>query len=805
MIDVEAFPVITGNMSALRGHAMMIAVAGTGYIDTGARVHTTWQTLRPHYTAPETGQLLAATGPVAAVSRQVGENLQQASDALTVYADTVETIQGELDALRARAGDVNASITAAGDDWRSDHDLVGRHNGVVDAVAAQAVAFEEAQRVCANALRALHGQAPLAADDGDGIIDPATEFGYSLDQYRAVAAQGDGLPWGATADPDHPWYVDVVTAPGRFAAGLGDAVVNTAIGLGALVGYDHATGGWTGATAGAAWTNVGKLALAVTTYASPSGALHDRLGNMPFLEPGEAGQILTDTGKALIAYDQWDDDPARAAGTAVGNIALAVVGTKGAGAGLRGVGAALQLSRAGTVTARTGAVVTRAGEAIGRIPTLTEVAGNTWRRLHPPHTPTPALPDTPPTPGLRGTGGGPGTLADDVGPRPTSDARPAAPEPGPGARPEPAARSADAGQPRPDTDDAAPRATAAADDPPARRIQEDSTIVGTTASHRDLVTAGARPPVGHANGADPVPRRPDADGPSPSRPDGDDGSPAPADTDRNVTPVVHDTDGGAIPGDRAPDSADGPAADVDDVATAHGTDPADGSSGRNAAVDVTLHTDSDLPVVAPGHGVLGAIDESRLTRDSSGLISQVDGVPLAEHLTDLSHHRAASFREARAAGAVTVAEVGKVTSSAIDTRTGLLAEGTNGLRSSALQLDELHPLLAERYRQAHAAPEFPATSRDGTAGPEPRPFPAPYDPLGHAEVKAVNELLWRRGADAPPQALTEIRVENYFPFRGDGVKSAPCCASCAMMLADVKSGVGRFTGFPPGPHNFVNE
>lgn len=417
MINLEGIPVIAGDMASLREHAMMIAVAGTGYIDTGERVHNTWQGLRPHYVAPEAGQLMAATGPVATVCRHVGRNLQQARDALVVYADTVEAIQGELGLLRTSATDVNTAIEAAGPEWRSDHDLVDRSNAVGDAITVQAAAFVDAQRACVNALRALHGQPALTADNGDGVIDPATEFGYTLDQFRAAAQadpdDGGGLPWGSVTERDYPWYIDVGSAPLRFVGGLGDAVVNTALGLGALFGYDHATGQTTGATAGTAWTNLGKLALAVGTYAVPGGFVRDQLGQTPFLEPGEANQILTDTGKALIAYDQWDDDPARAAGNAVGNIALAVFGTKGAGAGLRGAGLALQLSRHGSLTARTGAVVTRAGEAIGRIPTLTDIAGNAWRHLHNPRadpipTPDRAVPDTPVAPQ-------PGSLADDLG------------------------------------------------------------------------------------------------------------------------------------------------------------------------------------------------------------------------------------------------------------------------------------------------------------------------------------------------------------------------------------------------------
>src|ERR671920_546617 len=65
--------------------------------------------------------------------------------------------------------------------------------------------------------------------------------------------------------------------------------------------------------------------------------LADRLGK-PLLVEGpagtgktELGETLTNAGKGLIAYDQWGEDPARAAGTATFNIVSAVVGTKGAG------------------------------------------------------------------------------------------------------------------------------------------------------------------------------------------------------------------------------------------------------------------------------------------------------------------------------------------------------------------------------------------------------------------------------------------------------------------------------------------
>lgn len=118
---------------------------------------------------------------------------------------------------------------------------------------------------------------------------------------------------------------------------------------------------------------------------------------------------------------------------------------------------------------------------------------------------------------------------------------------------------------------------------------------------------------------------------------------------------------------------------------------------------------------------------------------------------------------------------------------------------------ELHPVLAERLAQAESGAGHPVVNKDGTTAEGRQNFPAPYNPLNHAEVKAINHLLWLRGADASPQALREMRIDNYFPLGRDGIRRAPCCASCSIMLEGVGSNAGRFRGFPPGHHNFDPE
>jgi hypothetical protein len=50
-----------------------------------------------HYIASESGQLLAATGPVASVARSVGEDLEAAGAALSVFAEEVTALQEQME------------------------------------------------------------------------------------------------------------------------------------------------------------------------------------------------------------------------------------------------------------------------------------------------------------------------------------------------------------------------------------------------------------------------------------------------------------------------------------------------------------------------------------------------------------------------------------------------------------------------------------------------------------------------------------------------------------------------------------
>ncbi|MQA13426.1 MAG: hypothetical protein GEV09_04405 [Pseudonocardiaceae bacterium] len=376
MISAAGIPTIDGDMDALAAHARAIGDVGSAFADTGQRVHATWQGLAAVYEAPEVGALLAATGPVQHLSASVGADIETVGGVLGSYAAEVREIKTRLEALRGQAGAFEASVEGD-DDWADDDASVERNNELVGAVNAAVADFYAAQRRAANAINALYGGTQYRASDGDGRREPG-EYGYSAEQLGAAAGEDGALPWGSTTEGDRGLLGDV----GAFFVGIKDGAVAMVGDLGALIGRNPATGEWSWGMAGTAWAGVGKFALAATMAANNPGMVASgRSRAVPgIFDEGEASTLLREAGKSFIAYDQWGEDNARAAGHATFNVVAAIVGTKGAGAALKTTGTAAAGSRVAAVS-RAGTAMVRGGETIGRLPTVDDVAAGAARRL----------------------------------------------------------------------------------------------------------------------------------------------------------------------------------------------------------------------------------------------------------------------------------------------------------------------------------------------------------------------------------------------------------------------------------------
>lgn len=176
------------------------------------------------------------------------------------------------------------------------------------------------------------------------------------------------------------------------------------------------------------------------------------------------------------------------------------------------------------------------------------------------------------------------------------------------------------------------------------------------------------------------------------------------------------------------------------------------------------------------------------------LIETIDGLPVVEYIAALAKQRAIVI------GAESKS-VGPVYAAAIDLRYGRITEGVNGSKRSLLETHTLHPLLRQNYvdiavwqHLVKGEHGIGIKTYDGKVHAD--------HPLRHAEVKAINELLWAREVVRRPgdpalkwADLEEFRFDPRWLREGKGydkLDPAPACANCNAILRGIPSYSGHY-------------
>ncbi|MFF5334082.1 hypothetical protein [Streptomyces sp. NPDC013181] len=343
-IPLEGIPVFTGDLALLDVQVGALTRSGAALATAAGDVHSTFGGLQAFYRAPEADQLFATTQPVADRGASLKADLATITAALTAYAQDAGPLVEKLKQLKRDAGAFRVTVNAR-DDWREDGELVAENNRRHAEIAETWAAFQAVERACYNKIVALVDGPPLRADDGSGR---AHTYGYDAEALQ----HAEGLPWGDPVEESKPWWQHVGGQVWDFAKGfVVDGIGGTAKGLGTLFG----TEGWD--AAGQAWTGLGKLATGLT-LSNPATALvfftvpEDQLPD--WLR--DSREAVPTAAKAMLAWDQWGENPARAAGTVTFN-ALTALATGGTGAAVSGAGK-------GALAARAVAYAGRAGRAV---------------------------------------------------------------------------------------------------------------------------------------------------------------------------------------------------------------------------------------------------------------------------------------------------------------------------------------------------------------------------------------------------------------------------------------------------------
>ncbi|HWU09288.1 MAG TPA: hypothetical protein VN520_23385, partial [Streptomyces sp.] len=339
-IRLEGIPVFTGNLATLDVKVTELTSAGSAIATATGDVHSSFGGLQAFYQAPEAEQLFATTKPVVDTGLTLQSDLKTIAGALSTYSDEVHPLVEKLKEIKRDAGAFLVKVNAD-DKWREDGDLIEENNNRRDEIAETLAAFQDAEITCYNKIVALVCGVPLKKSDGS---DSKHQYGYDAESLK----QAQGLPWGDPLVESTPGW-QVWEHAWDFTKGFFvDGVWGTVKGLGTLVGYDGFE------AAGQAWKGLAQLATGVAISLSPVAAVQFWTAKDEELPTWlrESRTAVKETGKALLAWDQWGENPSRAAGAVTFNVVTTVF-TGGAGGAVAGGGkaalAAKALSAAGKV------------------------------------------------------------------------------------------------------------------------------------------------------------------------------------------------------------------------------------------------------------------------------------------------------------------------------------------------------------------------------------------------------------------------------------------------------------------------
>lgn len=326
-VDPAEVPVFTGELPVLDEKVKALSGDGGALANAGTSVHTTFGGLSAYYKAPEAEQLFAVTKPVVDITMSVSGDMCTIAGALGSYANEIRPLVKQLETLKTEAASFKSKVS--GDHkWNEDGDLVDENRDRRNKIAEVWSQFQAAERTAYDKIVALVCGTPLKVDDGS---HGANMYGYDAEALK----HSKSLPWGDAVEESVPWW-QVWEHAYDFGKGvIVDGVWGTIKGLGTLVGFD----GWDATKQ--AWTGLAKLATGVSIAIIPG------VGSVYMAMPGkylpswlrDSRTAMKETGKAMLAWDQWSENPSRAAGAVTFNVVTAIF-TDGAGAAAEGAGKA---------------------------------------------------------------------------------------------------------------------------------------------------------------------------------------------------------------------------------------------------------------------------------------------------------------------------------------------------------------------------------------------------------------------------------------------------------------------------------
>ena len=309
VFDETKIPALDLNVETISSNASTLKTKAGDMRSAGSTIKTTWSGMSACYKAPEQETLYAAMNPVETNTDDLADDLEKIAGYVSTFADTAKGIKSDAQTLKKDGQAFKAKI-AKKPDWQYDQELVNENTRLVNRASALQVRLWDAERECANNIRALDSLPPYHADpksEGD-------KLGYG---YSSIPAEAE-KPWGKSVERKDHCPKKAAVSVKRFVwdGVVVDGIGGTLNGLAGLGGFDFSGNGpiWSGERLGQTWKGLGGFI----------GLHEDENGDYGWHNPGDAfgtvGNTLLEAGKGIICYDEWGKDPARAAGGTAFNV-----------------------------------------------------------------------------------------------------------------------------------------------------------------------------------------------------------------------------------------------------------------------------------------------------------------------------------------------------------------------------------------------------------------------------------------------------------------------------------------------------
>ncbi|GAA1922290.1 hypothetical protein GCM10009688_29150 [Arthrobacter gandavensis] len=362
-IDIAAFEAVLPDPEVIRAAAAALVSAVGDVVDTAEESATAWGHLQSPdvYDIAGSEVVFNAFRPVTVSATDLDSDVGTVDTAVLAYADTVDALKLRLDAVKADAANFFSRTRGRSqDDWDDDEGLIQAEQNIIGDLNRLYSDLQEAQRVCANAISAIYGGPKYVLTTEEGAGTGEVEFGFSGEQLDAAAVEGN-VPWGQPTEWDKPWYRDAWDGVASFGKGVWSGVTGTVTGLGNMVGLGGAE------AFEQTWKGLGNLAVNLVIMTTPAVqiALHAS-GNSDRVR--QAGDELLAVGKAAIHWDEWQTDPAYAAGATSFDLASILL-TAGAGATAKVGSVAGKIGDVANASGKVSAVVNASG--IGKVAGVT--------------------------------------------------------------------------------------------------------------------------------------------------------------------------------------------------------------------------------------------------------------------------------------------------------------------------------------------------------------------------------------------------------------------------------------------------